>query len=877
MIKLSSPFRPGALARPAHVLLAAGVAAVLSACGGSAEDAPASTRMAAAMATGVTTVQLTPPALPDAAASQMALPAFNIAPALLDAPADADASADAAAPRAPHKMTVAPEFTRLSSRRLTVQALEEAHRARASGRAPLQDTTAAPMANGGVVSTYTPALIRAAYGLPALPATGTTPTAAQAAAMGAGQTIYIVDAQHDPNAAAELAVFNSKFGLPGCTTKAITVGGALALPAASTTACELSVVFSTSGGALTATQPAYDAGWATEIALDVQWAHATAPLARIVLIEAATASLNDLMGAIKVANAMGPGVVSMSFGSNEGSWTGSTDAVFNNSKMSYLAATGDNGAGVSWPAVSPYVMAVGGTTLSYTGSGVRSEVSWSGTGGGTSQYTATPTYQNSSVPGMGSPAHRTVADVAFNADPQSGQYLAVMAAGSSTVSWLSAGGTSLATPQWAGLLAVANAQRALAAKPVLGAPHAMFYTQIGSVPGTYASVFADVTKGSDGTCATCTAKTGYDPLAGLGTPNVGSLLGALAGMDAKTAPVVTPATINGSVGTALSFTVAVMAPNPVTYTLANAPAGMAISAAGAVTWATPLAGSYGITVTAKDNTTGLSGQGVYTVVISAPPPPVVGAASISAKVGVALSFSVVASGPNPLTYSLAGAPSGMSISATGVVSWPSPVAGTFAVTVVAKDSKTGLSGQGVSTIVVTAQGAPVVSAATVNGRAGAPLSFNVSATSTNALTYSLAGAPAGMTINSGGTVTWAAPVAGSYAVTAIAKDSKTGLSGQAVITVNIASTGPAITAAPMTGVVGKAFSGIIGISDPGATSMSMTISGLPMGMAPSASGGANIALNWASPVAGSYAIKVSVVDNAGLSASTTVTVTISAK
>lgn len=871
MNKLISPFQPARRVRPASLLLAAGVAAVLSACGG-VDQAPASTRVAAAMATGTTTIALTPPTLPDEAASQMALPAFNIAPALLDAPADADV----ASLQDRHRMTVSAEFSRLSSRRLTVQGLEAAHRARASGRALAEDTTAAPMASGGVISTYTPAQIRAAYGQPALPATGATPTAAQAAAMGAGQTIYIVDAQHDPNVAAELAAFNTKFGLPACTTKAIAAGSALALPAASATACELSVVYSTAGGALTATQPGYDAGWATEIALDVQWAHATAPLARIVLIEAATPSLSDLTGAVKVANVMGPGVVSMSFGAAEGSWTSSTDAVFNNPKMSYLAATGDNGAGVSWPAVSPYVVAVGGTTLSYTGSGVRSEVSWSGTGGGTSQYTATPSYQNSTVPGMGTPAHRTVADVAFNADPQSGQYLAVIASGSSTVSWLSAGGTSLATPQWAGLLAVANAQRAQAAKAVLGAPHAMFYTQIGAVPGTYASVFADVTKGSDGSCATCTSKTGYDPLAGLGTPNVASLLGALAGMDAKTAPVVTPATINGSVGTALSFTVAVLAPNPVTYTLTNAPASMAISGAGAVTWATPLAGSYAVTVTAKDSKTGLSGQGLYNVVISAPAPPVVVAATISAKVGVALSFSVVTSGANPLALSLTGAPSGMSISTAGVVSWPAPVAGTFAVTVVAKDSKTGLSGQGVSTVVVTAQGAPVVSAATVNGRAGTPLNFNVSATSTNALSYSLTGAPAGMAISASGAVSWASPVAGSYAVTAVAKDSKTGLSGQAVITVKISSTGPALTAAPMTGVAGTAFSGIVGISDPGATSMSMTISGLPMGMAPSASG-SNIALNWASPVAGSYALKVSVVDNAGLTANATVAITISAK
>jgi subtilase family serine protease len=176
---------------------------------------------------------------------------------------------------------------------------------------------------------------------------------------------------------------------------------------------------------MTGTAPAYDAGWATEITLDVQWAHATAPLARIVLIEAPDASLNSLLGAVKLANTMGPGIVSMSFGAPEGNWTSSVDSVFTGAGMTYLAATGDSGAAVSWPSVSSNVVAVGGTTLTYTGTGTRSEVGWTGTGGGISAYTATPSYQNNTVPGLGSVPHRAVADVAFNADPASGQYVAV--------------------------------------------------------------------------------------------------------------------------------------------------------------------------------------------------------------------------------------------------------------------------------------------------------------------------------------------------------------------------------------------------------------------------------------------------------------------
>ena len=234
----------------------------------------------------------------------------------------------------------------MSSQRLTVQALESARRVRALAVASGGAVT--PAATGGAASTYSPAQIRAAYSLPTLPAAGTVLTASQAAQLGAGQTIYIVDAQHDPNVAAELAAFNQKFGLPACATRTISPGAALPLAAASTTAgCEIAVVYGTAVGTMTPAAPAYDAGWATEIALDVQWAHATAPLARIVLIEAPDASLNSLLGAVKLANAMGPGSVSMSFGGGEGSWTSSVDSAFAGTGMTYLAATGDSGAAVS--------------------------------------------------------------------------------------------------------------------------------------------------------------------------------------------------------------------------------------------------------------------------------------------------------------------------------------------------------------------------------------------------------------------------------------------------------------------------------------------------------------------------------------------------
>lgn len=552
------------------------------------------------------------------------------------------------------------------------------------------------------------------------------------------------------------------------------------------------MVYATASGTMTATAPAYNAGWATEIAMDVQWAHATAPLARIVLIEAPDTSINSLLGAIKLANSMGPGVVSMSFGTTEGSWTASVDSVFSTAKMTYLAAAGDSGTGVMWPAVSPNVVAVGGTSLTYSGTGARSEVSWSGSGGGTSAYTTVPAYQTSAVPGMGTVTKRNVPDVALNADPATGQYVAVITPGSSTVGWASAGGTSISAPQWAGVVAVANATRAQAAKAALGAPHAVIYGQISTVPGTYASGFADITKGANGTCVTCSAKIGFDPVTGLGTPNVSNLVSTLSGITVLApAPVVTPATISGNVGTALSFTASVTASNTVSYSLTGAPSGMAISTAGVVTWATPVAGTYAVTVVAKDSKTGLTGQGVYTVTIAPPAPPTVGSATISGKPGTALSFTVSYTSPNPVSYSLSGAPTGMSISSTGVVSWASPVLGTYSVTVTAKDTKTGLTGKG-------------------------------------------------------------------------------------IYTVKIANAGPVITAPALTGVAGKALSGLISISDPGAAYISVSISGVPLGMGFSMSG-TNITAIWASATVGSYSLKITVTDSAGLSAQATMPITITAK
>ena len=573
-----------ATARGAVALL---ITAIVAACSGSLQVTPAASP-------GAVTMSLSLQSSPESLDSVLATPSFHVAPVLLDEPDDVDQlDPTGSAGAAPHVVMLPAALSAVSTRHLTVEAIE---RVRRESTQVDVDGDAMPLGGGTAVATYTPAQIRAAYGLPAMPAAGAMPTASQAAHLGAGQTIYLVDAHHDPNAAAELAAFVQKFGRPACTTGTIAPNAALPLPTASTAACEFSVIYSTATGAMTATAPGYDSGWATEIAIDVEWAHATAPLARIVLIEAPDATTTSLAAAIGLANAMGPGVVSMSFGAAEGSWTPSYDNAFSSSQMTYVAATGDAGAGVEWPSVSSYVVGVGGTSLTYTGSGTRTEIAWSSTGGGISAYVPVPSYQTSGVPGLGGAAFRHVADVSFNADASTGQYVAVIAQGGGSANWLSAGGTSLATPQWAGVFTIANAVRALSSAAPLGAPHAVLYAKLGATPASYAADFADVTQGSDGGCASCKANTGYDTLTGLGTPNASALIPSLANVGGP--PSVAAVSIVGTAGVPLSFTLAVTSAHPVAFSLAGAPSGVAVSSTGVVSWAAPVAGQFTFTATA---------------------------------------------------------------------------------------------------------------------------------------------------------------------------------------------------------------------------------------------------------------------------------------
>lgn len=332
----------------------------------------------------------------------------------------------------------------------------------------LADVTAQPLYElfGGALSKpsgYTPAQVRHAYGFD------------QLSYNGAGQTIAIVDAYDAPNIVKDLQTFDTQFGLaaPPSFSKVNQTGGT--------------------------TYPAANASWALEISLDVEWAHAIAPKANILLVEAKSASASDLYAAVDYA-ALHSDVVSMSFGMNESSTEAGLDAHFTgHPNVTFVASSGDRGGVICYPSVSPYVLAVGGTTLKLDSAGnYVSEAGWSGSGGGVSRYEAKPAYQS----GV-SYAKRAVPDVAYNGDTNTGfpVYDSYRQRG-----WVQVGGTSAGTPQWAALVALADQGRG-SAKLGTGQVLATIYSHQGH--------FHDVTTGKAGSY---TAGVGFDLVTGLGSP-----------------------------------------------------------------------------------------------------------------------------------------------------------------------------------------------------------------------------------------------------------------------------------------------------------------------------------------------------------------------
>ena len=403
--------------------------------------------------------------------------------------------------------------------------------------------TVTPAALTTTVTGYTPAQIKAAYGFADL-TFGTRAVAAD----GAGQTIAVVDAYNDPNIGADLKVFDAQFGLPAPPTfKVVNQGGGAGLPKT-------------------------DSGWAGEIALDVEWAHAIAPGASILLVEAASDSTDDLVAAVNYARSSpGVSVVSMSWGGSEfvssyqgGESTQQTtyDATFTtpvgHQGVTFVSAAGDSGqqAGVQWPASSTNVLSVGGTTLTLNAdNSIASEVGWAGTSSGYSQVEAEPTYQSKAQ----STGLRSVADVAYSADPDHGFAVYDSLPDAGVSGWQEVGGTSAGAPQWAALVAIANEGRVVAGASVLPSTGQTLtnlyalYAAAGTAAytSTYTAAFNDVTTGGSGGyhfrrggggAAVNSASAGYDLVTGLGTPKAAAVIAALATAKAGTATGATPTT-----------------------------------------------------------------------------------------------------------------------------------------------------------------------------------------------------------------------------------------------------------------------------------------------------------------------------------------------
>jgi subtilase family serine protease len=352
-----------------------------------------------------------------------------------------------------------------------------------------------------VSTALTPSQIAAAYSI------------SQSSTTAGGETIAIVDAYNDPNIQVDLATFDSQYKLPAANLTVENQAGQ------------------------TTNLPRTDAGWSLEIALDVEWAHAAAPGAKIILVEANSASTSDLMTAVQTA-ARQASVVSMSWGGSEfaGETAYDTAAYFANPNVTFVAASGDDGgaAGAEWPAASPYVVSVGGTTLALTSTGsILSETAWSASGsrfsgysgstGGASLYESAPSYQTSAL--GSSVTKRETPDVSADANPSTGLSVYDSVPGAGQTGWFKVGGTSAGAPLWAGIVAAADQARAAAGKAALSSTQTLSLLYGISTTTASAADFHDITSGSN---FVASAKPGYDMVTGLGSPVASNLVAAAA-------------------------------------------------------------------------------------------------------------------------------------------------------------------------------------------------------------------------------------------------------------------------------------------------------------------------------------------------------------
>lgn len=361
----------------------------------------------------------------------------------------------------------------------------------------------------------TPAQILQAYGFNQLPSK----------INGSGQTIAIVVPYNDPNLTKDVYQFDSQFDLPDPNLMAINEQGS------------------------TSSLPGFDPGWALETSLDVEWAHAVAPKANILVVEANSPNISDLMTAVNTARDQpNVSVVSMSWGIPE-RFLGSSlehfyDPTFTTPSghigVTFVASSGDDGGvfGPDWPAVSPNVLSVGGTSLPLNSQGQyptsgATETAWYGSGGGLSYFEPEPTYQAS----VQSTGRRSSPDVAYNASPSTGFAVYDSSTYLGQSGWFQVGGTSAGAPQWAGLIALADQARGTS-----GSLDGVTQT----LPAIYAagpSAFHAITVSSV-LGPQIQTTSGYNLVTGLGSPVVNDLLPKL--VNPGTPPAPTTPTNTGS-------------------------------------------------------------------------------------------------------------------------------------------------------------------------------------------------------------------------------------------------------------------------------------------------------------------------------------------
>jgi Putative Ig domain len=582
---------------------------------------------------------------------------------------------------------------------------------------------------------YGPADLQSAYGL-----------TAAAAVQGGGETVAIVDAYNDPDAQADLNAYRSYYGLPATTITVLNEDGAASpLPPGAGTS-----------------------GWDIEESLDLDMVSAICPVCHIDLLEANSDSMANLGTAVESAATLsGVVAVSNSYGGQESAAETADDSYYDHPGVAVTVSAGDDGYGVEYPAASPYVTAVGGTSLDPDTSVSRgwTESVWGdgtqgtdgdGTGSGCSAYEPKASWQGTVSDPLCS--NRTVADVAADADPATG---VCIYDSYSLDGWdCGWGGTSVASP-------IIAATYALAGLPGAGSYPA-------SYPYFHPADLNAVTTGSNGDCGTylCNGGPGYNGPTGIGTPD-----GLRAFMNTDdTVTVTNPGSQTSIQGKPVSVPLsgADSQSYPVSFAASGLPPGLSISKAGVISGTPSEGGRFAVTVTATSDT-GAAGSASFTWAVTPDTVTVTDPGNQAGTQGKAITplrISASDTGSFPLSYRASGLPPGLSISAAGVVSGKPSRGGSFAITVTATDTL-GTSGSASFSWAIRADKLTIARPGEQTRRKGQKVSLRLHASSSTgaAVRFTTASRlPPGLHLNAYGLISGKLTKAGTYTCTVRARD-----------------------------------------------------------------------------------------------------------